>query len=1029
MSDNHDGYVNKVTRGFGEMTGAKQGRNRGWKRRLRGGLAGLLAAWTVVSPVSAQELPELPRVLATEPDAARLTLRLAGDLEVKLAAAEPAVCDPVACDFDEFGRAFVVEMRGYSEAGQQGIGRVRRLVDGDRDGFLEQSVVFAKGLLNPTAIVCTRGGVLVGDAPQLIFFKDEDGDGRADSRVVLFDGFGTANIQQLLNNLQFGVDGKLYGASGGNPSEVRRVAQPWPFAPATVAPKEAATITLRGRDFVIDLRTGEIGATTGGGQFGQTFDGWGNRYVCSNSDHCQQIVMDDRELLANRLVRSQSLRVNIAVEGPAAPIYRTSPVESWRVARTEMRIQGRAKGPIEGGGKASGYFSGATGICHYDGDALPEEYRGNLFVGDAGSNLVHRKRLRDEALVKSAERVDQASEFLTSSDNWFRPVQLVNGPDGALWVLDMYREVVEHPASLPEPIKRQLDLSSGNDRGRLYRIGSKERRFATRKLPGEAASVGELVAMLGHSNGWHRRTAARLLRERDDPEAGEAVERWLRGPQPAQARLLALYLLHDWGRLSDELLFKVMEDSEPNLRVHGLRLAKGHKSDRLNQLRRRLLRDGDQRVRVAAAFALAGAADEATAADFARLAALGETDAWERLAVLSSAANLRAQLLEQYLRSLVGEVRERDFAFVEELARQIAISGNEQDGRRLVTAIDGQLDSRPALAAWLWSSATGTSAEAEQQFAVWAAQAGASVEESLSRKLVTRAAQVSRDRQTAVSERVRTMSLLAKLPIDEVTPLWRELFAADERPEIRRGAVELAGGLKSRVIFQQVVDALPELPPDLRAKAVSVLVSDVDATRLLLDAVESGAVPSVLVPASDRLQLQEHADEALRQRAEKLFASSRGEQRERLIETTRQAVAGLTGVPEAGRVAFKQHCASCHRLENEGAEIGPSLVGYAYRTREDLLLHVLDPNREVDSRYLAYSVLMKDGRLMLGLIAGELGETIELKTSSGENVRLNRGEVEEIRVTSESLMPENLVDELTPQNLADLSAYLQSLRN
>ncbi|MFM7118401.1 MAG: PVC-type heme-binding CxxCH protein, partial [Planctomycetota bacterium] len=979
--------------------------------------------------VSAQDVPMLERVSPREAGEATTTFLLKTELKIELVANEPNVVDPVALDFDEFGRAFVVEMRGYSEAGEEGIGRVRRLVDADRDGTLEQSVVFAEGLRNPTAIVCTYGGVLVGDAPQLIFFKDNDGDGRSDSRTVLYEGFGTTNIQQLLNNLQFGVDGKLYGASGGNPSEVRRVAEPWPFASGVLPPKEAEAISLRGRDFVIDLRTGELEATTGGGQFGQTFDSWGNRYVCSNSDHCQQIVIDDRELAANPLLRSQSLRVNIAVEGSAAPIYRSSPVESWRVARTEMRIQGRAKGPIEGGGKASGYFSGATGICFYDGDALPEDYRGNLFVGDAGSNLVHRKQLRDEALVKSAQRIEQASEFLTSSDNWFRPVQLVNGPDGALWVLDMYREVVEHPASLPEPIKRQLDLSSGNDRGRLYRIVSKKQRIPTRKLPGETDSVDELVEMLGHSNGWHRRTAARLLRERDDPAARETVERWLREPQPPQGRLLGLYLLRDWGRLSDELLLRVLDDSDFNLQVHGLRLAKGRNSEPWQRMRRRLLSGVDQRVRVSAAFSLAGDTDKETAAEFARLAFLNETDAWERLAILSSAANLRSELLEQYLRAIVGEVRERDFSFLEELARQIASSGNDQDGKRLVTAIEGQLDSRPALAASLWSSASGGSPEGEKQMDAWAARAGVPAGESLSQKLVTRAAKVSRDRQTSVSERVRAMSLLVKLPIDEAMLLWQDLFADDELPEIRRGAIDLVGRLKSQVIYQQVVDALPELSPELRTKAVSVLSADVDATRLLLDAVESGAVPGVLVPASNRQQLQELGDEALRQRAERLFAASRGEQRERLIETTRLAVAGLEGTAEEGRVAFKKHCASCHRLENEGAEIGPSLVGYAYRTREDLLLHVLDPNREVDSRYLAYSVQMADGRVLLGVIAGESGTTIDLKTSTGESVLLNRAEVEEIRSTSKSLMPENLADELTPQNIADLSAYLQSLRN
>src|SRR5437660_2553853 len=199
---------------------------------------------------------------------------------------------------------------------------------------------------------------------------------------------------------------------------------------------------------------------------------------------------------------------SIAVDGPAAEVYRVSPEEPWRVIRTRWRVAGLVPGPIEGGGRSAGYFTGATGTTIYRGDAFPAEFRNNAFVGDAGGNLVHRKILIPDGVGFKAQRGagEETSEFMASTDTWFRPVQFANAPDGTLYVIDMHREVIEHPWSLPDNLKKFLDLNSGNNCGRIFRIvpdGFKQ----PKRIHLNKASLAELVATLEHPNAWHREPA------------------------------------------------------------------------------------------------------------------------------------------------------------------------------------------------------------------------------------------------------------------------------------------------------------------------------------------------------------------------------------------------------------------------------------------------------------------------------------------------------------------------------------------
>lgn len=471
-------------------------------------VASTLRAQTPAEPeVSADEFPRIP---ATEPADALATFEVAPGFDLTLAAHEPDVTDPIAMSFDEKGRAYVLEMRGYSERRDDAICRVRLLTDADHDGVFEKSVVFKDKLKWPTAILCYKGGVFVGATPDLYYFKDTDGDGVCDEEKTIFSGFGEGNLrlnmQALFNSLRWGPDNRIWGQTAGNGGTVIKPGD------ATFTP-----VAVRGVDFSFDPEKLDFRAENGTAQYGMSFDSLGRRYVCSNSRHLIWVAYERGQVKANPWLSLPTPLVDIPDDGAAAPVYRISPDEPWRIVRTRWRVAGVVKGSVEGGGRVSGYFTSATGVHLYWGDAFPAEFRDNVFVGDVGSNLVHRKVLKTNPgsvqPVGTRPVAGEKTEFLRSRDNWFRPTNFATGPDGCLYITDMYREVIEHPWSIPETIKKHLDLNSGNDRGRIYRVAPEG--FKNPAIPDLGAmSDEELAKLVDHPNDWHRTTARRLLYER-----------------------------------------------------------------------------------------------------------------------------------------------------------------------------------------------------------------------------------------------------------------------------------------------------------------------------------------------------------------------------------------------------------------------------------------------------------------------------------------------------------------------------------
>lgn len=972
---------------------------------------------------------ELPRIAATEPAHAVATFAVRPPFKIELAAAEPLVMDPVAMAFDEDGRLYVVEMRDYSEQDRDYLGVIRRLTDTNGDGSFDESTVFAKELSWPTAVTCWAGGVFVGAPPHLFYLKDTDGDGISDLRKTIYTGFSRANVQGMMNSLRWGLDNRIHGAGSTAGGSILFTGDP-----------ERKYVELGRHDFAFDPRTFAFEVTTASAQHGMCFDDWGHKFVCSNSDHIQQVMYEDRLIARNPYLKAPGGAVSIAADGPQAPVYRTSQVEPWRIVRTRLRVQGLAPGPIEFGGKVSGYFSSATGVTVYRGDAWPAEWHGTAVIGDVGSNLIHRKRLKTQELPFVAERVDENAEFVTSTDTWVRPVQFENGPDGALYVADFYRETIEHPASLPESIKKHLDLAS-RGRGRIWRIVPEG--FVHRPAPKlSEATTEELVALLAHPNAWHRETAARLLHERQDRAAVPLLEERARGGGPggseelvgarrqdvaALGRLHALYALDGLGALTPDLVADALLDSHARVRENAVKLAMPRVKDS-PAIRERLFALADRVeeenawIRYQVTFALGEITGwkEAPKQEIER--AIGSLDTlllgyvdtrWQQLAALSSLSGYEARVLATY--------PETPSSAWSDLAAIVARRGKKEELALVADRVEREPKSRIS----------------EIILGAWFASPSPAVRTALNdesrpnlRKLVADrlagAKEAALAENTPPSKRLFALTTLRLAPFETAAEAFESLADGRQPPEVQRAAVDLLRGFDDPRAADLVIEAWPRLGPSVREAVAEALTATTTSAGRLLDAIAEQRFDAASLPQAKRQLLREHPNAAVRERATALLADTALAKREEVVTAYRSAL-DLPGDAAKGRALFKQHCAVCHRIGNEGQEVGPNLAAIKSRGAEFILLNVLDPSREVNPQFVEYTLVTGDGVVTTGLIASESPTAVTLKRSEGVTETVLRLDVEDLRSTGRSLMPDGFEKQLDKQAMADVIAYLMSL--
>ena len=575
---------------------------------------------------------------ALSPEEAMRTFTLNDDFKIELFAAEPFVLDPVEMAFDEQGNVFVVEMPDYPFKPESGIGkgRIRMLSDTSGDGRIDKSTIFADSLLEATSILPWKGGLIVTAAPNIFYLRDTNGDNRADTKELLFTGFFQNNPEAQITNLRFSVDNWIYASNFGQEGEVTSVKNPG-----------TPPLSMSGSDFRFRMDRGQYELETGPTQFGQTIDEWGHRFLTENSIHIQQSVIPWRYVNRNPYLPQHRLLANISDHDPL--MYNASSPPYWRVERTKRRNKAFQENHLDQVEYAEGHFTGSSGTTLYLGNMFPEKYYGNVFIGDVSGNLVHRDVLTilSDSVVVVAKRDDteKNKEFLTSTDPWFRPDNFTVGPDGALYIMDMYRQHIEAPSSVPEDLKRDMDYNNGKDKGRIYRVVPKNAGPYKKMTPGlKNATIEQLVEQLSNAGQWSQLQAQRMLLERQDKSAVAALKNLFNRHNDPRVRLHALYALEGLNSLDAQIVEQAMNDAHPGVRENGVML-----SEKYPELLPRLIErinDSSARVAFQATLSLGEFPPAQVVTALARVIEKHGQDSWFRIAVLSSEAGSSLPLLE-----------------------------------------------------------------------------------------------------------------------------------------------------------------------------------------------------------------------------------------------------------------------------------------------------------------------------------------------------------------------------------------------
>ena len=832
--------------------------------------------------------------------------------------------------------------------------------------------------------------------------KDTDEDGVADVKRIVLTGFGTSNVQGLMNSFRWGLDNRIHIACSSVGGTVRHADD-----------DDSEPLNIRRRDIAFDPKTLEFAVTTETAQHGMCFDEWGRKFSSSNSNHIQQVMFEDRYVGRNAFYSAPSSRVSIAADGPQAEVYRTSPVEPWRIVRTRLRVAGTVPGPVEGGGRAAGYFTGATGVTIYRGDAWPNSWKGTAIVGDVGSNLVHRKKLERNALQYTARRIDQEHEFITSSDIWFRPAQFANAPDGSLYVIDVCREVIEHPRSLPPDIKKHLDLNAGRDRGRIFRIVPDD--YQHRRTPDLAKkSIADLAGLLSHPNAWHRETAARLIYERQDAKAVPHLRKIAIHSDSPVGRMHAMYALHGLNALDVNTLSQNLNHSNAQLRSHSIKLCEISGAHQFFEKHvSRLSNDPSIEVRYQLALSLGNMKLTNRPNLLAQIIRRDVGNRWMSMAVHSSSGNDLGELFAQ----LAADSSFRNLAageFLSRLASQIIAKKDQHEIETALQSLSNISDDETVFALAILGP-----------FARAKIEGSDALNQQIS-QLVNSAFEIAIDPEQDPNRRAKAIGQLTMSPSDAWVEKLAPLVDNAEPFVVQRAAMNAMGHWDSPLVASTLIAAWSSMSPQQRQTASEVLFARSSRIAQLFDAIDDNQFGLSQVATSRIRAATKSKDSSIANRAKVHLEKMQVGRRSEVVARYSQALK-LSPNLDRGATVFKKHCATCHRVGGVGYEIGPNLATMKARGEEAILVNVLDPNREVNPQYLNYIALTHSGRSITGLVAAESSSSITLRRGEKQEDTILRINLDELRNTGLSIMPEGLEESIDPQSMADLIGYLMQV--
>jgi putative membrane-bound dehydrogenase-like protein len=949
-------------------------------------------------------------------------MTVAAGLEVRLVAAEPLVRQPVAIEFDDRGRLWVIQYMQYPNPaalrrvsvdrfsrtvydhipdppprGPRGTDRITILADTDGDGRADQSKDFVTGLNLASGLAFGYGGVFVIQVPYLLFYADRDRDDRPDGDPeVLLSGFGMEDAHSVANSLTWGPDGWLYGLQGST-----------------------VTAKIRGIEFQQGIwryhpvsKRFELFCEGGGNMWGLDFDRRGRLFASTNVGGFVML----------HAAQGGYYWKSFGKHGPLHNPYAFGYFD-------HVRHEGARGGHVSVGG------------LFYEADLWPPEWRGRYIAGDL---LGHAVRAHEVGALGSTFRARQEIDVMEANDTWFAPSDLALGPDGGIYVADWHDRRTAHP----DP-----DADWDRTNGRIYAIVAAKKSGPVPPIsPLNTKTNDELVTLLEHPNTWYRRRARRMLAER------HAVDMVPRLRQVAvngrgTAALEPLWALHACGGLDQLIAESLLSHSDPDLRAWSVRLV-GDEHAVPPRLLARFAEMATVEPDVTVRAQLACTARRLPAAnglDIAQrllerdvdsadahlplllwwaveqhaLANLDDTlarfttpDAWR-------SALCRRTILERLIRRLVAE---KSGVCDAACVRLLESAPSPEARGPLLGALDEAMKERMAESvAPVLRRAVTAYAEAnpsDPSLTLLAARLA-------SGPALDRARHWAANHSRADSDRLRMIELLGerkdRVSIDSLLAIATSEHGTAERVVLT--ALRALGRFEDQAIAATLVTAYPHRNAHWRAEARGVLLSRPSWARLFLKAVDQGAIPpdEITLDALGRFPAVQAPD--LADLVRKHWGMTRGPTREeRLAEIRRlnNDLRAASGDPARGRQLFRDRCASCHRLHGEGETIGPDLTFANRRDRDFLLVSLVDPAVVVRKEYQAFQAATKDGRILTGLIVDQTREAVTLRDAKGERVRLARSEIDEMKEMETSLMPDSLYKELRPDQLRDLFGYLQA---
>lgn len=954
-------------------------------------------------------------------------------------AAEPLINKPIAIHWDGAGRLWVAETPEYpngrrplnAPAWKEGgvlkpddydrpaTDRISFLIDSDGDGVMDKKHIFHEGLELVTGFCFHEDGVIAVAHPHIVWLRDVDGNGVAETEVPLYGGFTPGDTHFVANHFVAAPDGWIYASTGSG-------AQP------------------------TNPKTGEVMARLSPGVFRFRADGSAIQQVASQGGNSfGGDVTSDMEVYHNKATNGNPIQHVVLPEwvlakasGSRAPSF-----ASVNPGRPVVREDMPDRAPLRQIDQV-GRYSSACAATVYEGGSWPPAYDGKIFVTEPILDIIHHEELKPDGATYKGELVLNNGEWLRSMDHWFCPVDVAFGPDGAMYVLDFYTPVVAHNDTRG-PQHSQSGASVRPDRehyyGRIYRIHHRD----ASKLPQvdlTHASPEELVKAFSHPSRTVRFNAQRIFLERQDASGGTVpplLTQLATQAKAADTRILALWTLLRLDALKPETLAAALADKDSSVRKNAMLVIEEGALGLTPEQLQAGLSDNDGRVRLATLRALsASGMNEETSKVLLASSGKLDNDWLKAAAAAASAANASSQLATILGQSEVSQ----DVDSVRALAAALSQSRDRDQivavlnaaakspHTDLVVATLGELariDSLPrrgrgalvtALRPILKSRNPRVATAALPLAAAWDTRGVLSEDVT---GIATRLFKVARGAnrpEDARSEAIKAL-LQAHNTNKFIVPNMIELLGTELSDSLATTLINSLSATGAPEVGPALVAQFPKFNPGLQEVAFTALVSRPEWAGLVLDATQAGAIAGNSLAPAQISRLTAHPDAAVAKRAQGIFSAS-NQAKDELIAELLPHMSTPANV-ENGKMLFGAMCSTCHILGGTGYDFGPNLDGMGSHPVLELLTHIVNPNLVVDDEHRTWNITMKDGTQHSALIATENEARVQLSMPAGVTIDLPVADIAKREKGANSLMPEGL-EAMGKDNLRDIIAYLQS---